>query len=197
MSERVLCFHTAHLHENPELDFTGFSDNAKLGELLCRDIQYVDRDKAEFDESWLQIIPYVIVNAGDRYFGYTRGKKGGENRLHTKQSLGVGGHINPADGETCDDLTYTNGLYRELREELGIQLGASDYPEIVGFIYDPSNSVGKVHFGVVHLLRVASLDLTRLQDEALAEPKWLYRDELKASLEQFETWSQIAIRNIL
>src|SRR5690554_1030040 len=53
---------------------------------------FMDRAAAEEDPTHKQIIPYCVFRHGDRVLHYTRGKAGGESRLHAKRSVGVGGH---------------------------------------------------------------------------------------------------------
>ena len=54
---------------------------------------FMDRAAAEEDPSHKQLIPYCIFRCGERILHYTRGKSGGEARLHAKISVGVGGHV--------------------------------------------------------------------------------------------------------
>ena len=51
-------------------------------------------------------------------FQYTRGKGMGEKRLHSKRSVGVGGHISIQDRITDDAVPYDEGMHRELAEEV-------------------------------------------------------------------------------
>ena len=197
-SEQVLCFPTAKLTQNKALAFTGFSPNPALDSLLdADDLIYIDRDKAENDPGYLQIIPYVIVGAPeDMVLTYLRGKKGGESRLHDKRSVGFGGHINPVDGEPHDDGLVERGMLREIKEELGIEFFLYQ-PELVGFLYDPSNDVGKVHFGAVYLLALDSKVKFASLEEALNDVVWRSSSDLKNDLESYETWSQLSITNLL
>ena len=78
--------------------------------------------RAEEDPSHKQLIPYCVFRCGDRIFHYTRGKSGGESRLHAKISVGVGGHVNPVDmdgGKTGPDA-YHAAVTREIEEELDL-----------------------------------------------------------------------------
>jgi len=45
---------------------------------------FMDRAKAEEDPSFKQIIPYAIFHHEGKYLHYTRGKSGGESRLHAQ-----------------------------------------------------------------------------------------------------------------
>lgn len=155
---------------------------------------FLDRTAAEEDPSHKQLIPYCIFKCGDRVLHYTRGKAGGENRLHAKLSIGVGGHINPVDmGEGRQGAAaYYAAVQRELDEELDI---ACDYEmRIVGLLNDESNPVGQVHLGVVHLVELESEEVSSKED-ALTDLSWATVEELNGSLFQcLETWSQFCAK---
>jgi len=63
--------------------------------------QFLARDDAEEDPSYKQLIPYAIFahhdSEGEHYLQYVRGGGGGEKRLTSKRSMGIGGHINRED----------------------------------------------------------------------------------------------------
>jgi predicted NUDIX family phosphoesterase len=104
-----------------------------------------------------------------RYLHYTRGKSGGESRLHAQGSVGIGGHINPVD-ERADPLgrkTYLAGVEREIEEELKID--GSHTNRIVALLNDDSNEVGAVHLGVVHIFDLDT-DKVSSGEDALANP---------------------------
>ena len=52
---------------------------------------FLDRDLAERDERFKQLIPYVVLRFGRSVFSYVRGKKSSEARLVAMRSIGVGG----------------------------------------------------------------------------------------------------------
>jgi predicted NUDIX family phosphoesterase len=157
---------------------------------------FMDRGAAEEDPSHKQLIPYCIFKCGDRLLHYTRGKAGGENRLHAKISVGVGGHINPVDmGEGRKGAAaYYAAVQREIDEELDIN---GDYEmRVIGLLNDDSNSVGQVHLGVVHLVELESDEVSSRED-ALTDLSWATISELKGGLfERLETWSQLCVEHL-
>lgn len=157
---------------------------------------FMDRGAAEEDPSHKQLIPYCIFKCGDRVLHYTRGKAGGENRLHAKISVGVGGHINPVDmGEGRQGAAaYYAAVQREIDEELDIR---GDYEmRIVGLLNDDSNPVGQVHLGVVHLVELENEEVSSRED-ALTDLSWATIAELKGGLfERLETWSQLCVEHL-
>lgn len=151
---------------------------------------FMDRAAAEEDPTHKQLIPYCVFKHGDKLLHYTRGKSGGENRLHAKISVGVGGHINPVDtGEgRTGRAAYFAAVNREIEEELELPGGYEQ--KIVALLNDDSNPVGQVHLGVVHLVELASGEALARED-ALSELAFSTIADLNGPLfERLETWSQ-------
>jgi predicted NUDIX family phosphoesterase len=125
-------------------------------------------------------------------FDYLRGSGQGERRLHAKRSVGVGGHISSLDaaaGQSND--AYDEGMRRELDEEVAI---ATAYTErIAGLINDDETPVGRVHLGIVHLCEVREPNV-RPREADILDARFRPIDEIVARLEEFESWSQIAVR---
>jgi predicted NUDIX family phosphoesterase len=156
---------------------------------------FLNRELAEDDPGHKQIIPYSIFHHGGQILHYYRGGGSGEKRLAAKGSIGIGGHINDTDFSEAalDQCTYTNGIEREIREEL--EIGCSYTQRIIGLLNDDSNDVGKVHLGVVHLITLDGLDVRAAEDNISNLEFRSFRD-LKASQDQLESWSSICL-NVL
>jgi predicted NUDIX family phosphoesterase len=84
-------------------------------------------------------------------------------------------------------------MERELSEELAVETSYDE--QLVGFIFDDSTPIGEVHIGVVHLLRLAEPKVTAREDD-LAESGFQPVDQLKQSIDTFETWSQLCLRHL-
>jgi predicted NUDIX family phosphoesterase len=104
--------------------------------------EFRPRDEVEQDATWKQVIPYLVLRDGDRLFLMKRTKAGADERLHERYSIGIGGHVNPADG------TVVGGLVREWSEEIAADFTPDFAP--VGLLNDDANSVGAVHLGLVY-----------------------------------------------
>lgn len=183
--------------------FQGFSSEVDryLGPLLKSErLEYRPRGAMEEDPSFKQLIPYVVLQHTDErgetsVFSYTRGGGGGEQRLHAKRSIGVGGHISSDDAAHhdagADEGLYRRGLERELAEEVRIE---SAYEErLVGLINDDETPVGRVHLGVVHVFDLDAPGVSSAEAD-LAEGQFVPVGQLLAEIDGFEAWSQIAIR---
>jgi predicted NUDIX family phosphoesterase len=173
---------------------------------------FYDRAAAETDPKYKQVIPYCVLwtedDDGCRVFAYRRTPKGGEGRLHEKWSLGVGGHVNPGDQTHPYADPYCAGLRRELREEVALDLPEGDRAApAAALIYDPSDEVGRVHFGVVHTVRLdpARAAAVRPADAALGAARWVAADALPWAaahpdpghpLARLESWSRLVARHV-
>lgn len=195
MSEQVLCFPADIIG-----DFKGVARYVNVRELWNAVVKsdrlaWVDRAKVEDDPSWKQIIPYCVLAGHEGIFRYRRTKKGGESRLHDKWSVGVGGHINPVDGDTSIGSTAVqNAIMRELFEEVGFLDEVVSQP--FGVLYDPSNAVGQVHFGLVYFICVGCGRL-EFHDPALSQGLFDSVEHLRGDIDLFENWSQMVIRSLL
>jgi predicted NUDIX family phosphoesterase len=156
---------------------------------------FLPRGAAEQDPTHKQLIPYLVLHHGDRVLCYTRGKSGGEARLHAKMSIGIGGHINDGDthAEHFDEAAYFRAVERELHEELEIRGGYGQ--RIAALLNDDSNDVGRVHLGVVHLIEVESPEIQPRED-AIRDLAFLSAAELAPRHDRLESWSQICARNL-
>jgi predicted NUDIX family phosphoesterase len=183
--------------------FQGFSsDTQKIESILdSKNISFMPRDEMEKDPSYKQIIPYCVFGffkEGVPYlFSYTRGSKGGENRLHAKKSIGVGGHINPIDSSNISDgnisNVYENGMLREIREEVGIYV--SFYRKTIGLVNDDSNDVGKVHLGVVELFELEK-GLLASNDDSLEDGLFVPLEDILKDKNSYENWSRLVLEYI-
>lgn len=176
-------------------DFTGIrpADDADLDELraaVTSHGRYLDRPIAEANPAFKQLIPYVVVRSDEQVFLMERTDAGGDPRLHRKASIGVGGHLNPVDGE-ADPLDA--GLRREWSEEL--IAGWEPHFRLVGLLNDDSNPVGSVHLGVVFQVDAAGRELAVREREKLSG-RWADPTLLAAAGERLETWSRIVAEHL-
>jgi predicted NUDIX family phosphoesterase len=178
--------------------FQGF--NADVDRYLppildSRNNSFQPRVLAETDPTFKQIIPYVVVTNGKSILHYVRGKKAGEQRLVAKGSIGIGGHINEEDHTffAFGLQAFQDAVKREVCEELAIEGDFNAHP--VGLINDDSTEVGRVHFGVVHIL-LCSPEKVKKNEQVITQIEFLPIEELKAKREQMETWSRLCLDNL-
>jgi len=135
--------------------FQGFrpADEIDYESRLLQGFAYRSREEMENDPSYKQPIGYaLIVNRRARtVFAYRRSSRDGEyreKRLQGKWSWGVGGHIERCDQGNGNPIRMS--MLREVGEEVGLRNPGE--PEVLGYINDDSDPVGKVHFGVLYVI---------------------------------------------
>lgn len=165
----------------------------ELMDVILKKHTFMDRPKAEVDPSFKQIIPYVLVQHFGRFMLLQRTKLQGEQRLHGKKSLGVGGHINPGPLGRFNNIVEAS-LHRELDEE--IEFYCPFGLDSIGTIYDDSNDVGKVHVGLVYLLTAESEEFKPGEPD-LMTVKWADLEELRAAFPEMENWSKILFERVV
>jgi len=178
--------------------FQGLNFNVEryLPQLLARqNNSFMIRSEAEKDPRFKQIIPYAILAHEGRVLHYVRGKKAGEQRLVSKGSIGIGGHMNDQDeGLFALDLeAYLAGVKREVEEELNISTTFQNH--IVALLNDDSNEVGQVHLGVVHVLQLESAAVEK-REAMITELEFLSPDQLRSRIDRLESWSQICVQHL-
>ena len=153
------------------------------------------RAQAETNPNFKQIIPYVVITDGKSILHYVRGKKAGEQRLVAKGSIGIGGHINDEDHTlfAFGLQAFQDAVKREVCEELTVQ-GTFD-AKPVGLINDDSTEVGRVHFGVVHVL-FRTPENVKKNEQVITQVEFIAIEELKKRREQMESWSQLCLDNL-
>lgn len=155
------------------------------------------RDMLEPNKDFRQVIPYIVLRVGNRLVKYTRAAAGGEAALHSKISVGVGGHIDLAD--ICLDRTNNlihlhetldNAANREFNEEVDYRFGAI-VKRWVGTIAHMDSDVARVHLGVVALWDIARLPGQK--EDAVAELGLATLDELHSDRHLLEDWSKAVV----
>lgn len=173
-----------------------------LYEDITTDGSFRLRYEVETDDSYLQVIPYVVVKCDNEYFVTKR--IGGDERLLGRIAF-VGGHVDEEDavpswlGENVIDVDTTlfNGFDRELTEEIGITLFHINKNNVKCVFYDDRNDVSKCH---ICLLIVANIYDDAKEDIKVKETdkligEWATLDKLQEYCEQglAENWCEIAV----
>lgn len=180
--ELVLCVPRASIIQG--LGWRGIRDHdvPPILETIAARGHYLRRGQAEDDPAWKQVIPYLLLRDRGRMFLMKRSSAGGDVRLHERWSIGVGGHLGPADA------SIEAGLVREFEEEL-----IADWQprfRLLGLLNDDSTAVGEVHFGVVFEAeaagRAVAVRETHKLSGAFVEPA-----EVELGFAHLESWSQL------
>jgi predicted NUDIX family phosphoesterase len=169
----------------------GEAREAELAELIRRRGEFRPRSAVEIDPSWKQVIPYPILRDGPRWFLMRRTRAGGDARLHDRFSIGVGGHVNPADGGLDGDLS--GALAREWTEELSIDFVPPF--RFVGLLNDDTTPVGQVHLGLVYEGEAGGRPVAIRETDKLTGG-FVESAAVSAVADLMETWSRLAFEFI-
>ncbi len=144
--------------------------------------RYLPRGAVEHDPAYKQLIPYLVLRDGDRYFLMRRTTAGGDARLFDRYSIGIGGHVEPGDGDLF------GGLRREWREEIAAGFEPAFRP--LGLVNDDTTDVGSVHLGVVFVADVGGRPVAVREADKLVGG-FAAPPAVRAVREAMETWSRL------
>ncbi len=153
-----------------------------FAELVSREGSFRPRAAMEADPSFKQVIPYLVLRDGDRFFLMRRTRAGGDPRLHDRYSIGVGGHLNPGD------VDLAGGLRREWSEELTADFEPAF--RLVALLNDDTTDVGSVHLGAVYVADAAGRPVAIREVEKL-EGSFVAPAEVAAVADRLESWSHL------
>ena len=182
MGEQVLVVPRSALPD--EASWYGLRTDALEGfaSLVAREGRLRPRVEMEVDPGQKQIIPYLVLRDGPRYFLMQRTRAGADARLHDRYSIGVGGHLNPGD----------DGLDGGLRREWAEEVVADFVPtfELVALLNDDSTEVGAVHLGAVYVADAAGRAVSIRETDKLTG-SFVERTAVEAVADRLETWSRL------
>ncbi len=193
--EKVLCIQRSSLPKNWVMKKSIIKIEEHSFYDLCETagFQWLDREKAERDPSYKQVIPYIILQTTDKKQTAVYRRMGSEKRLHDLWSIGIGGHINPMDLEpaaTTFKSILNTGMNREIDEELFLSPPGL-VPRFIGTINEEATDVGSVHFGAVFRILTPDPEQCRPGEE-LVDFQWMPTKTL-GSL-NLELWSELALK---
>ncbi|MFC1854425.1 hypothetical protein ACFLY6_00955 [Candidatus Dependentiae bacterium] len=148
------------------------------------------RSKVEQNPSLKQIIPYIIYKFEDKIFVMQRADQSSEQRLKSKYSIGIGGHVRKSD---LSKKSIFNWARRELKEE--VNFSGSFKTSFLGLLNDESDEVGQVHTGFVYLME-GDTDEISVKSE-LQSGQLVAMKDCRRLYKHMERWSQIAFKFIV
>ena len=152
--------------------------------------EFQPRSVMETDSSYKQIIPYLVFHHDGFYFLMERQAKASEQRLKSKLTLGIGGHIRKEDVE--ESAGIFDWARREFHEEINYAGQFKIKP--LGILNDDSNAVGQVHIGFVFLLEGDSADIS-VKSELKGGTLTSF-EECIAVKDRMESWSRIVLEQL-
>jgi len=144
--------------------------------------RFEPRDAMEDDPSRKQVIPYLVLRDGPRWFLMRRTRAGADARLHDRWSIGIGGHLNPGD------VDLAGGLRREWAEELVADFVPDFRP--VGLLNDDETAVGSVHLGIVYVADALGRPVAIRETNKLTG-SFATTAEVADVVDRMESWSEL------
>jgi len=158
---------------------------------------FVRRSKAEYNPAYYQIVPYVVIRCGEKYFAIHR--LNGDVRIVGKISIGVGGHINPVDFDPeRKEIVFSNNVIRELyQEELHIDLLKTTgfrYAGVIKYTH-PEDLLSKDHIGLLCVLTTTD-DKVEVKEKDSFTGRFYSRAEILEHRKGSESWARLVIEMI-
>jgi predicted NUDIX family phosphoesterase len=191
LSEEILVISTKNLFSKID-SWQGINQKAfaDISNLVQEHGSFMPRSHAETDFSHKQIIPYLLFTFDQKLFVMQRKKTASEQRLASKFSLGIGGHIRQEDIQNNNVLEWA---MREFQEEVNYHGTIKATP--IGILNDDSSDVGKVHMGIIWIISGNS-DQISIKDEHKSG-LLMTIDECKKIYDNMENWSKICLDFLL
>ncbi len=194
----MICFRKEIVSER--LDQSGVFYDEDLWHCVLGNLQGIARSAVEKDYNLKQLVVYALIRSRDLYLTYRRTEKTREERLRREYSIGIGGHVNIIDtsqltlfDHDCREGFLLQAVWREINEEIKIKSAVLNEPQLICFINDDSNDVGKVHFGTVWLLEISEPKVSVRGERGIGKIRFDDISHLQAEKSRFETWSQLLI----
>ncbi|MBP7854770.1 hypothetical protein KAZ82_02405 [Candidatus Babeliales bacterium] len=189
--EEILVVQRSHLFKKiPAWHGISNQNTPEIMSIINQHVSFMPRAHAETNPEYKQIIPYLIFLVNEKIFVMQRKATASEQRLANKISIGIGGHIRQDDIADHNILQWAN---REFHEEV-TYYGAQQL-EILGILNDDTNDVGKVHMGVVILVRADSEKIF-IKDEHKSGIL-LTKKECLQNTAAMESWSQLCLQFLI
>lgn len=157
--------------------------------LIEKNIGFLPRAHAETNYNYKQIIPYLIFTVHNKFFVTQRKATASEQRLASKYSLGLGGHIRKEDIVSSNIFDWSK---REFDEE--VSYPGSFNIKTIGVLNDETSPVSKVHLGLVLLLEGNTENIT-IKDEHKSGTL-LTLEECQKIFPNMENWSKIVFQHL-
>jgi len=198
VEEQILCFKSEILRAYPAKTFY---DESLWNQILAH-LEPKARSVAERDYNTKQLVVYVLINHGETFLSYQRTPKTTETRLKALHSIGIGGHVNVDDQiqptlfgaqEAAWKDFVLKAVRREVSEEVQIEGAIAQEPRLICFVNDDSNDVGKVHFGMVFLMKLGKPSVAIRGERGIGKLSFRTLPELISMRDTLETWSQLLV----
>lgn len=202
--EEVLVIPRDILHQSINGEYVPYEES-EFQELYKRHCLFMDRAKAEEDNTVKQFVTFTLVFHKKSLLIYRRGKfTTTSDRLKGQLSVGFGGHVNDKDFSlfaTGGDALLQNAA-RELREELFLdeyydnQEETKSRAELLGYVNVDDSPDAEHHVAVLIAFNHKSPELPTKGEMSINKLEWLDLTHRKNDLSDFDLWSRMILQNI-
>lgn len=166
-----------------------------IEELKNVEIQYGYRDVVEeLNEVVQPVCAGVIITKGNQILIINKNSKstGKTSPEKNKTLLYIGGHLDIFDMSNSNIQTFTNGMKREILEELGLEVKDIETNNPI-LTYTPISEKSAKHLGVIFPIVIEKSFDTTFTD---GKCKFVDIDSLN-NIINFESWSEIILNEIV
>ena len=187
--ERVLCIPTEALSSLADGEDPILYPTEKVLNVMEDVATFQLRWQVEQDASWKQVIPYVVLETETQILAAKRLK--GDPRLVGGYTVGMGGHINPEDGENLLEAC----VRRELEEETTFswerdKVSYRIHP--ISFV-NVRNEVSLMHICIPVRMQVKEAALIQIRETEKLAGVWMDKTDLSELEGKLEGWSEITL----
>lgn len=168
-------------------------DLKEIYKALLENCKFMDRDSAENNEDYKQIVPQNLIKYENKYFLMKKLSKSKESRLHDLYYLGAGGHIDLTDSNDEKGDVIFKGMWRELMEEITVD--TEDF-ELKGIINVDEKPVDKEHIGLVYLTRL-NTNKVFVKEREKMEGELVSLAGLEKKKNELDSWSQVILKELI
>lgn len=185
-------------------DYVEFSETT-FDQLYKSSCHFVDRKKAELDDSIKQFVTFTLVFHNRKILTYRRGKfTTTSDELKGQLSVGFGGHVNDTDFSLFHrgGEAFKFNASRELREELFLDeyyrepSETIDRSHILGYVNVDDSSDAEHHIAVLVAFHHKSGALPKKGELSINQLNWIDLDHPINDLSDYDLWSGMILRNI-
>ncbi len=169
----------------------GFSDY----EIQGGDIIIAQREMLENDANFRQVQPECVFVNNGKVWAYQRTEAGGEESLHGKIAVAVGGHWDLEDVVSNDSVidlpaSFEKAMSREIEEEVTLTSNIVKIEKLEKLICADDTFVDRHHVAVVHICELDGEGISA-NEEQLKELGFIDPQELLDGDYNNEVWTRM------
>ncbi len=202
--ENILVISRETLKNKIDGDYIPYQES-EFQEIYANDCHFMDRVKAESDNSVKQFVTFTLVYHKTNLLIYRRGKfTSTSERLKGQMSVGFGGHVNDKDFTlfASGGNALLQNAARELREELFLddfyenQEETKERAKLLGYINVDDSPDAEHHVAVLVAFNHKSSKLPTKGELSINQLSWLDMRKNLNDLSDFDLWSRMILRNL-